>query len=801
MRSFPRVLNAAVAGVLCLCGTLVAIGAAAAASAPTGDPLPPRGSPVADARVEHVQSRRIGLDRIAPISRQDDRRYLRYDGGRFDLDAPLSRETRQAIASVTARIACPNYGELSGAALADAVRGSTLEGCLYPLFNLTGAVAGATFGEAKMITIAEAIEADAPAYPGDNSAGMLQLIMFLRAGYYVQWNDREDVGDYGAALTAAIRPALDAFVANAHFTDADDGHGAVLLEFVTLIDSAGENAHQLDTVRGILDRYGPAMSGLSRMQAATNNAFNVLFRGHQNADFQALVQSPAGSGVLDTLLDFIDRNRAGDLGTAREYMMINAGRELARFLQYPDTAGNNAFHSALHPKVKAVLDAFPLSGSASPGAALYITTASVADYYDAGHCAYFETCDLGQTVEAAVLPAANARDCSPTLGVRSQALTSAQLDYVCSTVGGEEGYFHALAQTGQVPVADDHNAKLEMVIFHSSDDYVLYSNLIFGNSTDNGGIYLEGDPADPDNLPRFIAYEAEWLRPSFDVWNLTHEYIHYLDGRFNWHGAFRDYPLTAPASAVWFVEGFAEFVSYSYRELVDTSAVTEAGNPDRFTLGQVFDTEYSTDFSRTYQWGYLAVRFLFERHRDDITDLFTGVSRPGNYRPGYADWLTPIHAAYDAEFRAWVVCFASHNGDTSSCGGVQPPQDKIFGDGFDGEPPVEIPECTGPDGRLDNGCKRSGLSAPRDVDRVWLSILVPAGKTRLTFTTSGGSGDVDVYQKFDGWPGDADYDNASQLPGNEETLVVTDPAPGWHYLMLKPKSSSFEGVQISAAWE
>src|SRR5690606_31167499 len=95
----------------------------------------------------------------------------------------------------------------------------------------------------------------AASYAGNNNSGALQLIVFLRAGYYVQYGAPADVGEYGAALKNAIRPALDAFVANAHFKDVNDAHGEVLTEFVTLIDSAGENAHQLTTIKGLLDRY------------------------------------------------------------------------------------------------------------------------------------------------------------------------------------------------------------------------------------------------------------------------------------------------------------------------------------------------------------------------------------------------------------------------------------------------------------------------------------------------------------------------------------------------------------------
>lgn len=776
MYSFVRLLQAGTGLAACLILAALPLGA----SARPQDPLP---GPAAARAVEvspsgHIQIHRIEWDRRAPLPSTRDHLFQSYDAPRL-----------LRVARGSCNIA--GFASASGAALVAAVRAADAS-CFYSggLFDVTGTTAGQIFAESKMITVANAMQADAASYPGNNSNHMLELVLFLRAGLFVEYYNQPDVGAYGAAFTNAIRPALNAFVASSHFQDVSDAHGEVLSEFVTLIDSAGENAQQLGTVRGILDRYGPAWAGLWNMKAATNSVFTVLFRGHYDPAFQALVQG-SGSGVLDTLVSFINDNRAADVGSDREYLLMNAAGELGRFSQYTATA----FHNLAHPKIKSVLDQFTIGG---PGGGIYVRIGSVVDYYDNAHCNYFGLCSFAQDLENQVLPMANARDCSATLRVRSQSLTSTQLDQVCSIVGAEEGYFHAQSQTGNTPVPNDFNARLEMVIFHSSTDYETYSGVIFGNDTNNGGVYLEGDPSQPGNQARFLAYEAEWLRPDFQVWNLTHEYIHYLDGRFNWYGGFGALPMDAPYSTIWYIEGFAEYLSYSYRNLRYDDAIDEAGNPDTFTLAQLFDTEYSTDYTRTYQWGYLATRFMFERHRDKITSLYA-ISRPGNYSPGYQGWLDPIRTAYNAEFRAWLVCFAAHNGDTTVCNGGQP--DAIFADGF-GTDPTVVPECTLTDVRqLDNGCKRSNLSAAAAQDRVYLILNLPAGRSNLKFRMSGGSGDADIYVRAGNWPTDTVFDQAPRLAGNDETVTVAIPAAGWHYVMLKPRTASFGSVQVATSWD
>lgn len=778
MYSFDRLLQAGIGLAACLAFAALPQGAAARPQDPRPGPAAASSSVGGGAASDHIQTQRIDWDRRAPLPSTRDHLYQDYD--------------KQGTAS-RATLACniAGFASASGAALVAAVRAAD-DSCFYAggLFDVTGTTAGQIFAESKMVTIANAMQADAASYPGNNSNNMLELVLFLRAGLYVQYYNEPDVGPYGAALTNAIRPALNAFVANSHFTDVNNNHGEVLSEFVILIDSSGENAQQLTTVRGILDRYGPSWANLSSMKAATNNVFTVLFRGHYDPAFQSLVQG-SGSGVLDTLVNFINNNRTADVGSNREYMLQNAAGELGRFTQYTGAS----FHNLVHPKVKGVLDSFTLGG---PGGGIFVRIASVVDYYDNAHCAYYGLCNFAQDLEAQILPAANARDCSSTLRVRSQSLTATQLDNVCAIVGAEEGYFHNQSQTNNTPVPNDFNAKLEMVIFHSSTDYETYSGIIFGNDTNNGGIYLEGNPADPNNQARFLAYEAEWLLPDFQVWNLTHEYIHYLDGRFNWHGGFGALPMDAPYSSIWYIEGFAEYMSYSYRNLRYTAAVTEAGNPDRFTLAQLFDTEYSTDYARTYQWGYLASRFMFERHRDKITSLYA-VSRIGDYSSGYHTWIDAIRTSYNSEFRAWLVCFAANNGDTGVCNGGQP--DAIFADDFGTDPSV-VPECTLSNAnQLDNGCKRSNLSAAASNARVWLTALLPAGRSNLRFIMSGGTGDADIYVRAGNWPSETEFDQAPQLAGNDETVTIAAPATGWYYIMIKPRTTAFAGVQVAARWD
>ena len=134
-----------------------------------------------------------------------------------------------------------------------------------------------------------------------------------------------------------------------------------------------------------------------------------------------------------------------------------------------------------------------------------------------------------------------------------------QQQAACSQLAAIEQRFHQLFQTAGKPVKHDHNSMLRANIYQSKQQYVELASQHFLMPTDNGGMYLEGTPSDPDNQARFIAYQATWLQPEFVVWNLEHEYVHYLDGRFNQYGSFGHYPLNR---TTWWSEGLAEFIAH-----------------------------------------------------------------------------------------------------------------------------------------------------------------------------------------------------------------------------------------------
>lgn len=575
----------------------------------------------------HTESKLVDAKERPPVSAERSR--SRIESARRNI---LSADRK---AAATATCDATLFTTRTGSALAEAVRTSTSD-CINGLFSLRGTEAQKTFNEAQMRSVADGLRTYAGSYAGNNSTGVLQLVLFLRAGYYVQYNDAASVGSYGSALKTAIRGALDTLYANANIFQVTDANGEVLSEAVTLIDSSSENARYASVVKRLLDNYTSSWNSSYNMKAAVNSTFTVLWRGHQNADFQALVKSD--TSLQTAVSNFANRNWSL-IGTTESYLVSNAARELSRFLQY------STLLSTTRPQVQTLMNR---SGLGTPSQAIWIGLADMTDYYDPGQCATYGSCNWKPRAEAAILPLKQV--CSPSLTLRAQSMSAAELNATCTSVVNEEAYFHNKLQTGRVPVANDNNTSLELVIFDSSYDYQDYAGPLFGIDTNNGGMYIEGNPAQAGNVPRFYAYEAEWVRPTFEVWNLNHEYTHYLDGRFDMYGDFSA-GMTQPS--VWWVEGLAEHVSYCYRNVRYSNALTEAGTY-RYALSTLFDTTYdNADQTRIYNWGYLAVSFMLEKHRADVTSLL-GYYRKGDWTGARTLLKSTIGTRYDAEFRTWL---------------------------------------------------------------------------------------------------------------------------------------------------
>ncbi|WP_313912611.1 proprotein convertase P-domain-containing protein [Tahibacter sp.] len=99
---------------------------------------------------------------------------------------------------------------------------------------------------------------------------------------------------------------------------------------------------------------------------------------------------------------------------------------------------------------------------------------------------------------------------------------------------------------------------------------------------------------------------------------------------------------------------------------------------------------------------------------------------------------------------------------------------------------------------LTNGVPVTGISGAVNSEQTW-TLAVPAGASNLTFVTSGGTGDMDLYVKFGSAPTTASYDCRPYLGGNAETCTVATAQAGTYYVMLRGYSA-YTGVSLTGSY-
>jgi serine protease len=132
-----------------------------------------------------------------------------------------------------------------------------------------------------------------------------------------------------------------------------------------------------------------------------------------------------------------------------------------------------------------------------------------------------------------------------------------------------------------------------------------------------------------------------------------------------------------------------------------------------------------------------------------------------------------------------AIDYLAANGCDGTGGGTNPDPDP------DPEPPAG--------GALSNGDTVGNLSGAQGSELDFY-IDVPDGATNLSISTSGGSGDVDLYVRRGAEPTTSTFDCRPYANGNSESCDTAAPQSGRHYIMLRGYRA-FSGVTLSASFD
>ena len=104
----------------------------------------------------------------------------------------------------------------------------------------------------------------------------------------------------------------------------------------------------------------------------------------------------------------------------------------------------------------------------------------------------------------------------------------------------------------------------------------------------------------------------------------------------------------------------------------------------------------------------------------------------------------------------------------------------------------------GGDGTLTNNTPVTGLSGATGASSSGRWSSRPARRS-LTFTTSGGTGDADMYVQIGSKPTTSSYQCRPYINGNAETCTFTNPAAGTYWVMLNGYAA-YSGVTLKGSY-
>ncbi|GIU24635.1 collagenase [Shewanella schlegeliana] len=733
---------------------------------------------------------------------------------------------------------------LSGEALFDAVRQAEIS-CISELYSRNDAVSVAAYQTENVVAVANRAAAIAATYDSSTGYEMRNLFYFLRGAFYIEfYNDDLTYSDTQAA--DAVYGALVEYSKNPKLFEITHSAGDTLMEFFTSWASADHILESVPVITDYLQMFNADFLASNRHRAAMTSALTTLYYGSWAEDYNS--KAMEHGELIDALLNIATADYI--INSDYQYESTDAFHEFGRFYEYQAYWDlPQSLKTRLNDGVELYMSKFERMSAEWADGAGYL------DYYNPGECELFGICGWEEELEQTALPINYS--CSDTIYIRAQQLTNDELQASCDLMGGEEVLFHDVLATGYQPVADDLNESLEVNIFDSYDDYAQYASVIFGINTNNGGMYLEGTPSQEGNQARFIAHEATWTDEIL-VWNLKHEYVHYLDGRFNLYGAFNYFDIDTGKS-VWWTEGLAEYISKQNRN----DGAIDMGRSQAYSLSEILSNTYDSGSDRVYSWGYLAVRFLFEKHRSDVDALLV-LARGGDADGWLAYIDNTIGQNYNSEWNTWLATVTSN--DDSIASGILPPVDSD-GDGVvdsqDAFPhdPTETRDTDGDgvgdnadafpndanetvdtdgDGVGDNGdvfptdpsewadsdgdgvgdnADTDGPVAPVEhcgavtitdgklthdkvecvagTDINYFYTYIEEDNTPLYITTSGGEGDVDLFFNQEIWAKPSAYTAKATAAGNDEQLNVIA-NQGWVYISLVA-TAEYEGVSLSVS--
>ena len=554
---------------------------------------------------------------------------------------------------------CPEFHKLDGEDLVQAIL--TADGqCITRHISYPPAQhLRLLFSEEKMITIIRKFKELSEIYQGNNQDKITRFLEYISMGFYYRIYNLTLLDPFFTErLKTELHQSLSVFAHNSHFrNDSNEEHLNILYRFVYLLYLSNEATPYIDQLIGLLDDFSLDHPEFMRnvIRAITyilqgSHVQHNLFDLANNFEFRDHVLNNDAK-VLEALIRF---SRRDDLLNSEETIddtasvLYKAVENIGLFLQYGDYP--DVYHLA-HDRMEEILARYSVDSDEkflrflAANAIKHWSLYSSSDLKPSCSTNSYDICRDELDWREAIFPPEYSFVCQATDEVLFKFMRDVPLDLKrrsCADVIKMDHLFHQLLKTRKIPVADDHNHLLEVIVFSSRRHMAIYGT-IYNVSPNIGGAYREGNASNPENVPRVFVHEVEQGPRRRYVNVLNHEFVHYLDGRYN-----RAYPRYSAGNSLWWIEGLATYIpSSKYNRSI--SSITR----ERYRLSEIFPTANRSS-QRTYFYGSLAIEFLVEEHFEIARELID-IMRNG--WQGWSEKLEEMAAELEDEFDVWLDDF------------------------------------------------------------------------------------------------------------------------------------------------
>jgi len=464
--------------------------------------------------------------------------------------------------------------------------------------NVTAAMAEALLLSTNVAVNAQAIE---------------QLLLFVQIAYYNAFYQPSIILD--ANTLQACIDVLEAVSASPDFLAPGDALLQLRAQWSVTIDNTDSSIEYVDVIEALFARYN-ANPLLAEDHYERSTIYNLCFTLQRQVGNNS--NQGAGSiwynAIPDSLVQAMGQlaMRVG-YDAREEYVLNNVLWALGHFSYLAP-----ATSALAHEKVS---DTYNNFGQTQ---APWVWSVRVLDYFFGSKTSANVTLDIPAIkaqLTALIFPDTYTFDDGALICRTGIAPSKVNLLY--DALQEVESQFFRL--TGQItPVLGDQNPVLTAFVYATPRDYELYQPLLFETSTNNGGIYIE-------QRGEFYTYDRTSAQSAYTLEDLfRHEYVHYLDGRYQIQEEFGDPGSLYPGERLtWYQEGLAELVAGATRvkDILPRRVLVElvAGDGgDRMTVNEIVGASYNSGF-QFYRYSCLLLLHMLEEHHTRLIGLLEAV--------------------------------------------------------------------------------------------------------------------------------------------------------------------------------